>query len=140
MSLKDVYRKYQEQVEFITVYVREAHPSDKWWLGESRTQRALNRLTRARFRTDIADPTTMAERREVASACQKTLLDGEVPMYVDTIDDRVSTMYTGKPTRIYLIGRDGRVVYNPGIGPFGFNPKHLGEQIEAYLAAQAAGV
>jgi hypothetical protein len=91
----------------------------------------------ARVRTDIADPTTMAERRVVADACQKTLLDGEVPLYVDTIDDRVSTMYTGKPTRIYLIGRDGRVVYNPGIGPFGFNPKHLGNEIAAYLETGA---
>ena len=137
MSLKDVFTKYRDQVEFITVYVREAHPSDKWWLGESRTQRAVMRLAKARVRTDIVDPTTLAERRVVAEACRKTLLGGEVPVYVDTLDDRVSTMYTGKPTRIYLIGRDGRVVYNPGIGPFGFNPKHLGQEIEAYLASGA---
>ncbi len=137
MSLKDVFRKYRDQVEFITVYVREAHPSDKWWLGETRTQRALMDWTEARVRTDIVDPKTMEERRTVASACQKTLLDGEMPLYVDTIDDRVSTMYTGKPTRIYLIGRDGRVVYNPGIGPFGFNPTHLGNEIELYLSEQS---
>ena len=87
--------------------------------------------------TDIADPTTLEERRAVASACQETLFDGEMTVYVDTIDDRVSTMYTGKPTRIYLIGRDGRVVYNPGIGPFGFNPDHLGQEIEAYLRSGA---
>ena len=137
MSLKDVYRKYHEQVEFITIYVREAHPTDKWWLGESRTQRAIMDLSKALVRTDIRDPATMEERRKVASACHETLLDGEVPMYVDTMDDHVSTMYTGKPTRIYLIGKDGRVVYNPGIGPFGFNPKHLGEEIAAYLGAGA---
>ena len=137
MSLKDVYKKFHEEVEFITVYVREAHPSDKWWLGETRTQRAIMDWTDARVRTDVVDPTTMAERRTVASACQETLLDGEMPLYVDTIDDRVSTMYTGKPTRIYLIGQDGRVVYNPGTGPFGFNPKHLGKEIEQYLANQS---
>ena len=137
MSLQDVYDEYADRVEFITVYVREAHPSDKWWLGETRTQRALMDLFDARVRTDIVDPTTLDERRAVASACQETLLDGEMTVYVDTIDDRVSTMYTGKPTRIYLIGRDGRVVYNPGIGPFGFNPKHLGREIEAYLASGA---
>ena len=137
MSLKDVYRKYHDQVEFITIYVREAHPTDKWWLGESRTQRAIMDLSKALVRTDIRDPATMKERRKIASACHETLLDGEVPMYVDTMDDHVSTMYTGKPTRIYLIGRDGRVVYNPGIGPFGFNPKHLGEEIAAYLGTGA---
>ena len=137
MSLQDVYKKFKDEVEFITVYVREAHPSDKWWLGETRTQRAIMDRTDARVRTDISDPETLAERRVVADACQKTLLGGEVPLYVDTIDDHVSTLYTGKPTRIYLIGRDGRVVYNPGIGPFGFNPKHLGNEIEAYLAGGA---
>lgn len=137
MSLKDVYRKYRNRVEFITVYVREAHPSDKWWLGETRTQRAVMDLFDARVRTDIVDPTTLDERRAVANACQETLLDGEMTVYVDTIDDHVSTLYTGKPTRIYLIGRDGRVVYNPGIGPFGFNPEHLGQEIESYLAGGA---
>lgn len=137
MSLKQVYDRFHEQVEFITVYVREAHPSDKWWLGESRTQRAIMSLARARVRTDIVDPETLEARREVAAACEKTLLEGRVPLFVDTIDDAVSTMYTGKPTRIYLIGRDGRVVYNPGIGPFGFNPEHLGREIESYLAGGA---
>ena len=29
------------------------------------------------------------------------------------------------------------VVYNPGIGPFGFNPKHLGREIESYLSGVA---
>lgn len=60
---------------------------------------------------------------------------------MDTIGDEVSAAYAGKPTRIYLIGTDGRVVYNPGIGPFGFNPEHLGDEIAAYLArAQARDV
>ena len=135
MSLRDVYRQYNEEVEFITVYVREAHPTGGWWLGESRTQQLVMDLMNARVRTDVADPTTLEERRAVADACHKTLLGGEVPVYVDTMDDHVSTLYTGKPTRIYLIGRDGRVVYNPGIGPFGFNPEHLGAAIDEYLGA-----
>lgn len=137
MSLKEVYRKHRGAVEFITVYVREAHPSDKWWLGESRTQRAFFEWTQAPVRTDIVDPTSLDERRKVAEACRTTLLDGEIPLYVDTIDDHVSTLYTAKPTRIYLIGTDGRVVYNPGIGPFGFNPRHLDREIEAYLGKGA---
>ena len=136
MSLKDVYEKYREEVEFIVVYVREAHPSDKWWLGESRTQKAFYDWVDARARVDVFDPETMEERRAVASACHETLLDGEVPLYVDTIDDHVSTMYTGKPTRLYFIGIDGKVEYNPGIGPFGFNPKHLDPVIADYLAGR----
>jgi hypothetical protein len=47
---------------------------------------------------------------------------------------RVARLYTARPTRIYFIDREGKVVYNPGIGPFGFNPDHLEPVIERYLA------
>jgi hypothetical protein len=57
-----------------------------------------------------------------------------VPLYVDTMNDAVSARYAAKPTRIYFIGRDGRVLYNPGIGPFGFSPDHLEAVIAEYLA------
>ena len=134
MRLKALYEKYREAVEFIVVYVREAHPTDKWWLGRSRTQRAIHALSGDLARIDIEDPVTLEERRKVAASCQATLLDGVVPLYVDAMDDAVNDLYTGKPTRIYFIGRDGRVVYNPGIGPFAFNPDHLEPVIEEYLS------
>ena len=45
----------------------------------------------------------------------------------------------GTGTRIYFIDREGRVIYNPGIGPFGFNPDHLQPVIEAYLSRVEMG-
>lgn len=84
-------------------------------------------------RVDVEDPVTLEQRRKVAASCQANLFGGVVPLYVDTIADEVSAAYAGKPTRIYLIGRDGRVVYNPGIGPFSFSPDHLEAAIESYL-------
>ncbi|MCP4005118.1 MAG: hypothetical protein GY725_13065 [bacterium] len=42
-------------------------------------------------------------------------------------------LYTSRPTRIYFIDRAGKVIYNPGIGPFGFNPDHLEPVIQEYL-------
>ena len=83
----------------------------------------------------MAAPRAPVALRFDRGGCYETLFQARVPVFVDTIDDRVSTMYTAKPTRIYLIGEDGRVVYNPGIGPFGYNPDHLGSEIEAYLAS-----
>ena len=77
---------------------------------------------------------TLEQRRKVAASCQANLFDGVVPLYVDTMDDAVSARYAGKPTRIYLIGKDGRVLYNPGIGPFGFSPDQLEKEIAEYLA------
>ena len=134
MRLKELHQKYRDDVEFIVVYVKEAHPTDKWWLGRSRTQRLLHEWSGNPARLDVADPVTLEQRRKVAASCQANLFDGVVPLYVDAMDDAVSARYAGKPTRIYLIGKDGRVRYNPGIGPFGFSPDQLEKEIAEYLA------
>jgi hypothetical protein len=136
VRLKEVYEKYRADVEFIVVYVKEAHPSDRWWLGRTRTQRLIHQWMGGLNRIDIKDPVTLAQRRKVAASCQANLFDGVVPLYVDTIANEVAVAYTARPTRIYLIGRDGRVIYNPGIGPFGFSPDHLEPVIEQYLRAK----
>ncbi|MCP5067845.1 MAG: hypothetical protein GY946_14895 [bacterium] len=134
MRLKDLYERYHDRVEFIVVYIKEAHPTDRWWLGRSRTQRLVNDLTDQRARTDIKEPVTLAQRQRVAASCQANLFEGVVPLYVDAMDNRVATLYTARPTRIYFIDLEGRVIYNPGIGPFGFNPDHLEPVMEAYLS------
>ena len=137
MRLKELYAEHRDQVEFIVVYVREAHPSDKWWLGRSRAQRLARDLFGGMARIDVKEPVTLAQRRRVAASCHSNLFDGVVPVFVDGMGDEVSARYAGKPTRIYLLDREGRVIYNPGIGPFGFNPEHLGSEIESYLATSS---
>ena len=134
MRLKELYGKYRDRVEFIVVYVKEAHASDGWWLGRSRTQRLVNDLAGNLARTDVKEPVTLEQRRRVAASCQANLFDGVVPLYVDQMDNRVASLYTARPTRIYFIDREGRVIYNPGIGPFGFSPDHLEPVIEEYLS------
>jgi hypothetical protein len=116
------------------VYVKEAHPTDEWWLGRSRTQTLFHELSGSPARLDVAEPVTLEQRRKVAASCQANLFDGVVPLYVDTMKNEVNEMYAARPTRIYLIGRDGRVVYNPGIGPFGFSPEGLEGAIQQHLA------
>ena len=49
------------------------------------------------------------------------------------MDDAVNKAYAAMPTRLYLVGVDGRVVYAGGLGPFGFKPDELEAAIEAYL-------
>ncbi len=82
---------------------------------------------------DVNDPKTIEERRSIADRCQ-TDLKYEIPTYVDEMDDAVSKAYAAKPTRLYLIGLDGRVAYAGGLGPFGFKPPELEEAIVEYLA------
>lgn len=81
---------------------------------------------------DLYDPQTMAERREAAGQCETALQYG-IRTYVDEMDDRVNIAYAGWPTRLYLIGLDGRVVYAGGMGPYGFKPSELKTAIDAYL-------
>lgn len=78
-------------------------------------------------------PKTLEERRAVAGRCEAALQYG-IRTYVDEMDDAVNKAYAAAPTRLYLVGLDGRVVYAGGLGPFGFKPAELGAAIEQYLA------
>jgi hypothetical protein len=137
VSLRDLYARYHEQVQFIMVYIREAHPVDGWWLGGG-PMGAMLRLSGARAATDVYDPKAIQERQAVASRCEAALQYG-IPTVVDEMDDAVSEAYAARPTRLYLIGADGRVVYAGGLGPMGFKPAQLRAAIEEYLAGEAGG-
>ena len=131
MSLRDLYEGYHEQVQFLSIYIREAHPKDGWWLGGGIMGTMMKRGV-PNVATDINDPKTYEERQGVAKQCAETLQYG-IRTYVDEMDDAVSKAYAAKPTRLYLVGLDGRVVYAGGPGPYGFSPTALKTAIEEYL-------
>ena len=134
MSLHKIYTKYRDDVEFMLVYIREAHPTDKWWLGTTKVMRLISRIANKRVSFDTPEPITIEERREVA--LEASALLGDMPVYVDEMDNKVDKAYTGWPTRVYLIGKDGRVYYESGKGPWGLNPEEFDKQIGEYLALQ----
>jgi alkylhydroperoxidase family enzyme len=112
-----LHRRYGKEVEFLAVYVREAHPTDGWRMTSN-----------DRAGIAIAQPSTSDEREAVAKQCC-TLLEMSMPLLVDTMDDRVGHAYSGMPDRLYLIDRNGRVAYKSGRGPFGFKPGELEQSI-----------
>ncbi|MBI4296563.1 MAG: hypothetical protein HY667_05555 [Chloroflexi bacterium] len=120
MSLHDLHLKYRDRVQFLVVYIREAHPLDGWRLPGTTAP-------------EIYDPKTIEERRAVAGRCE-IALQYDISTYVDTMNDAVSKAYAAHPTRLYLVGRDGRVVYAGGLGPAGFKPAELGAALDKYLA------
>ena len=132
MSLSNIYSKYHDRVQFLSIYIREAHPKDGWWLGGG-LPGLFFKLTRTKAATDVYDPTTIKERRGVAGQCAETL-QYEIRTYVDEIDDAVNQAYAAWPTRLYLVGMDGRVVYAGGLGPFGVKPAQLDAAIQTHLA------
>ena len=118
----------------MSVYIREAHPVDGWWLGKG-PLKWMMKISRIKAATDVYDPQTIEERRKVASQCQTALQYG-IHTYVDEMDDTVNRAYAAWPTRLYLIGLDGRVVYHGGLGPFDFHPLKLEKAIKEYLAQE----
>ena len=131
MSLDDLYAQYHDRVQFLMIYIREAHPKDGWWLGGGIIGTMMKRGV-PNVATDINDPKTYEERRGVAKQCAETL-QYDICTYVDEMDDAVSKAYAAKPTRLYLVGIDGRVAYAGGPGPYGFSPAALKNAIKEYL-------
>jgi Iodothyronine deiodinase len=117
--LHDLHERYGDRVAFFVVYIREAHPEDGWVLTANREQEIA-----------VADPASGEEREAVGEACVARLAI-RIPTLVDGLDDAVARAYGGWPDRLYLIDRDGRVAFQGGEGPFGFEPELLEQAIEA---------
>lgn len=78
------------------------------------------------------EPKTEEEREAVASTCAANLRL-RLPMVVDGVENAVASVYGGWPDRLYLIGKDGRISFQGGEGPFGFKPEALARAIECEL-------
>lgn len=90
------------------VYIQEAHSTDGWQLPVNLQQNVV-----------FADAKSDQERAGTAQACVRNLKIA-IPALLDTIDNSTELAYTGWPDRLYVIGRDGRVVFKSKPGPFGF--------------------
>ena len=101
------------------MYILEAHPTDVWQMQSNVKDNVL-----------FASPKTMEERATVAGSCVRKL-GIKFPAVLDGIDNKTEQAYTGWPDRLYLIDRDGRIVFKSKPGPFGFHP----EQLEAAIKA-----
>lgn len=112
-------------MQFFVVYIREAHALD----------------SRAPLGGDghplVLDPGNIEERRGVAKTCLAKLELEPIPALVDGLDDAVERAYAAWPDRLYLVGKDGRIVYRGGPGPFGFDPGELEQAIRGELGISA---
>jgi hypothetical protein len=109
-----MYSEFGKDVEFVIVYIREAHP-DRTVNGEK-----------------IPQPKTFEQRIGIAKTmCTK--LEISIPTVIDGIDNKVGTQYAGMPDRLYLVTRDGKVAYKGARGPFGFHPAELTAAIRKEL-------
>jgi type I thyroxine 5'-deiodinase len=78
------------------------------------------------------NPRSDGERFQVAESCVRTL-GIQFPALIDGIDNTVEHAYTGWPDRMFLIDREGKIVYKSEPGPFGFHPAELASALHTLL-------
>ena len=110
MRLNEIYNSYKSDIEFLSIYIREAHASDGWV--------SLGNLSE---NISVAEPTTDDERTEVASICQ-SMMGLQMPMLIDSIDNDAESKYISVPMRLFVIDAGGMLTYVGGEGPRGFLP------------------
>ncbi len=117
-------------MQFLAVYLREAHPVDgvlperhdgNWLMGSP--ERGLL----------FEDPETDAERQAMARLCERRLELG-FPMVVDRMDDAVNRAYAAWPDRLYVVDIDGSIVHRGEKGPMGFLPEELAAVLEELVS------
>jgi hypothetical protein len=121
-ALEALHQRFGDKVAFFVVYIKEAHPEDGWVLESNRSEEIM-----------VRDPATLQQRAEVAGTCA-VRLEMRIPILLDNPHNKVAAAYGGWPDRLYLIGRDGKVAFQGGEGPFGFKPEELERALEAELA------
>jgi len=108
-----LYERYEQRVEFLAVYILEAHPSDVWQMESN-----------VRDKVVFASPRNEDERSKVAGTCVRKL-GIKFPAVVDQFDNATERAYTGWPDRMYLVDSRQRIVYKSRPGPFGFKTQEL---------------
>ena len=117
--MTQIYRQYNDSVEFFVVYVQEAHPTDGWQTDSNVEQSVLFRQHRS-----------YDERESVAQSCSIDLHIG-LPIIIEEMNNAVDEAYGAAPERLYLVDVDGKVAYHGGAGPHFFNLDEWEQAIHA---------
>lgn len=113
-----MHEKYSGRAEFVTVYIKEAHPEDEWQMDSNEEEGVC-----------YPQPKTTEQRLAIANDFVKRF-EYPVPLLVDPIENLANAAYAGWPERFYILDEQGKIVYKGETGPFGFHP----EEVEAWLA------
>ena len=113
-----IRKKYSDRVNFVTLYIKEAHPLDEWQMDSNVDEGVC-----------YPQPTTSEQRIKIANDFVKRFSYG-MPLFIDPIENPANAAYSGWPERFYIVDESGTIVYKGKPGPFGYHP----EEVEAWLA------
>lgn len=114
-ALKALQRRFGGQVPFLLVYIREAHATDQW--QSTRNEREEVRLSPA---------STIGQKREHAQMCSRKL-HLAFPAVVDGMNGAVEAAYQAWPSRVFVVGKDGRILYSTRLTELDFHPEEMAQ-------------
>ena len=90
-----IYNDYREHADFLTVYVREAHPTDEWQM-------------KSNVKDDVcyAQPKNLAGRVTIANDFIRRF-QYPVPFGIDDMSNAANDAYSAWPERLYVIDERG---------------------------------
>jgi len=106
-----------EAVDFLVVYIQEAHPLDEWHFDFEKNKRYNHK--------------TLEDRVEAGEFLTEIVKN--VPVVVDNMEDTNCTAYGARPERLFIV-KDGKIAYEGGIGPFNYDLQDLESNMKALLA------
>ena len=118
-----IYNDYKEHADFLTVYVREAHPTDEWQM-------------KSNVKDDVcyAQPKSLEQRVAIAQDFTKRF-KYPVPFGIDDMSNLADAAYSAWPERLYIIDERGRIAYRGGMGPFHYNPTEVRDWLASRYGA-----
>jgi len=119
--LEQLYRKYKDRVEFLMVYVREAHPNSILFVPADGGGKMLQ---------VIGQTSTEVERLKHLQLCA-SYLQLTMPALVDSKDNLANRAHAAFPSRFYIVDKEGKIASKGEPGPGGFRPA----DVEAWLSA-----
>jgi len=125
-ELKRIAEQFRGEVDFRLVYIREAHAEGG---EESQWQSTIN----IKEGISLAPARTLTEKQDHAALCLRKL-DLGFPALVDGMDGAAETAWQAWPSRVYVIGLDGKVSFSTRLGELDFQPPKLEAAIRETLA------
>jgi hypothetical protein len=120
--VNEVFKQFRDKAQFVFVYIREAHPTDGWQVGDNQRDGILDR-----------QPQSLEERGQVCLLAAERLKLGMLTV-VDGMDNKTDADYGAWPERLYVVDKQGLIAYKGQPGPGGFNPRELAESLARFLA------
>ena len=110
MKLASFYHQLNYPIDFIIVYIREAHASDGWKFDGKN-------YSFIRHHRDISDRLNAIK---VMIQMAHIRRDQRVSIYCDTMDNITKNVFRAWPERLYVL-YDQKILYQGGEGPDGYS-------------------